>query len=342
MKKFTIICLTVFGVLQVQAKVWRVNNISGVDADFSDLQPAINAAAAGDTIMVEASAVSYGNITVNKRLVLIGPGYFLTDATPNPKTEADKNNATLGDVRFNPGSEGSVFEGFVVFNQVIHVNAGSITIQRNFTTWTINVADATDVVCNDDTIRQNVLGVLSFGSQGNNSVGNLIVYNNIFTRNVAGATVNLNNIKVSGFFINNIFNSMSTSCVNFVFQNNIFIGGSVLQPSNSFFNNLSTGTIIPTGDGNQQNVDQSTLFVGFPDGTGFSSDGRFKLAVGSLAINAGLLGATVVDCGVFGGPAPYVLSGMPSIPSIYSLTVPTSAPSGSPTMNISISSTTVH
>lgn len=324
--------------MQVQAKVWRVNNISGVDADFSDLQAAINAAAAGDTIMVEASPTVYGStLTVSKRLVLIGAGYYFG----NPKTQANPNNSHITTIVFNPGSEGSVLDGFSVQTYIV-LNASSITVQHNYSNWEVHISDATDAVSNNDTIRQNILGYFVIGSHGNNSAQNLIVYNNYFAANSRGNTISFVTNNVTGFFVNNVFVGTNVSCANFVFQNNIFISGNTVQPSNSYFNNLSSGTIIPTGDGNKQNVDMSTVFVGYPDGTGFSPDGRYKLKTGSPAIGAGLLGATAVDCGVFGGPAPYVLSGMASIPSIYSLTVPTSAPSGAPTMNISISSTTVH
>ena len=44
---------------------------------FNNLQAAITASNAGDIIMVQGSGVSYGNITIEKQLWLIGPGYFL-------------------------------------------------------------------------------------------------------------------------------------------------------------------------------------------------------------------------------------------------------------------------
>lgn len=338
--------LAILLAIPTQAKIWRVNNLPGTDPDFSDLQPAINAASAGDTIMVEASAIVYNNTyTVNKRLILIGAGYYLG----NPKTQANPNSSQLTSIFFNPGSEGSVLEGFYV-TTYIELNTGSITIQRNYSNWEVHIANLKDAVCNNDTIRQNILGYLSvYGNinLGNNSVGNLMVYNNIFTHNQLGQNIfflqRIND--VSGFFINNIFEGIVFNCSNFVFQNNIFIGGSFgngTQPTNTYFNNLSSGTLVPTGNGNVQNLDMSTVFVGYPDATGFTPDGRFKLKAGSPAIGSGVLGATTVDCGVFGGVAPYVLSGMASLPSIYSLTVPASVPSGSSTMNVSISSTTVH
>ena len=43
-----------------------------------------------------------------------------------------------------------------------------------------------------------------------------------------------------------------------------------------------------------------------------STDGRYKLKAGSPAIGYGVGG---VDCGIYGGPEPYVLSGMPTVPA---------------------------
>src|SRR5450432_1529697 len=85
---------------QASAKIWRVNNQSNYDGstlwgDNFGGTPAypvfkqINQAVAfgivndGDTIHVEGSTVIYDAATVTKRLVVIGPGYFLTE---NPKT----------------------------------------------------------------------------------------------------------------------------------------------------------------------------------------------------------------------------------------------------------------
>jgi len=70
-----------------------------------------------------------------------------------------------------------------------------------------------------------------------------------------------------------------------------------------------------------------------------SIDSRVVLKTGSPAIGAGLTVGAVVnpDCGAYGATDPYKISGMPNIPSIYTLTVPTSIPSGSATMNVTFS-----
>ncbi|MEQ1554417.1 MAG: hypothetical protein ABL929_09580, partial [Ferruginibacter sp.] len=69
-----------------------------------------------------------------------------------------------------------------------------------------------------------------------------------------------------------------------------------------------------------------------------STDGQWRLKAGSPAIAAGetVLGITP-DCGAYGTADPYVLSGIPPIPTIYLLTVPAAIASNATTMPITIS-----
>jgi hypothetical protein len=108
--------------------------------------------------------------------------------------------------------------------------------------------------------------------------------------------------------------------------------------SNVLFNCIANTTDIPNTNGNQLNVNMDNVYLGFSSGTGYSSDGRYKLKAGSPAIGAGVLNGGPVDCGAYGGPAPYILSGMPSIPSIYTFTAPVQVNSGTTSINITVSS----
>jgi len=238
-----------------------------------------------------------------------------------------------------PGSAGSVIEGLTIPG--LFIDAGAITIQRNNINSYIYLGFQASSVCNGDTIRQNYL--YGFVSQTPSStITNLMIYNNIVYGTGFDFSSNINN--TSGFAINNDFLGALFSCVNMTFQNNIMNGANfgAFQASNVFFNNIASNTGIPTGNGNQQNVNMNNVFNGFSSGTGFSSDGRYMLKAGSPAIGTGVINSVTVDCGAFGGPAPYVLSGMPPIPSIYAFSAPSSVPTGTTTINISVSSTTVH
>jgi hypothetical protein len=122
---------------------------------------------------------------------------------------------------------------------------------------------------------------------------------------------------------NNIVNAGGNTCNNCVVSNNIFTGsqsGIPIGPLNVNGNNLQA---VPWAD-------LLTL-------TG-STDAQYQLKVGSPALGGGVqIGAQKPDCGAFGGNDPYKLSGIPGIPTIYSLTVPSSVPVGTPTMNATIS-----
>jgi hypothetical protein len=104
-----LVALLVAMSLQISATVWRVNNVSSIDADFNSLSSAISAASAGDTLHVEGSPNSYGSVTVNKPLTLIGTGYFLT---VNDTTQANPNPSTISYINFTTGSSGSKIMGF--------------------------------------------------------------------------------------------------------------------------------------------------------------------------------------------------------------------------------------
>ena len=63
------------------AKIWRVNNNAGVIADFTTAQQANNSASVmnGDTIHLEPSPASYGDLNASKRLTWISIGAFLVN-----------------------------------------------------------------------------------------------------------------------------------------------------------------------------------------------------------------------------------------------------------------------
>ena len=119
-----VLLLTVTIASGLNAAVLVVDNTPGAGAPYTTLQPAINAASADDTIMVQSSALSYGSVTIGKKLVLIGPGH-------HPETA---KNATIGIITMNNGSSGTTITGMEVqavhgaVNQVAH----DLRILRNY------------------------------------------------------------------------------------------------------------------------------------------------------------------------------------------------------------------
>jgi hypothetical protein len=138
----------------------------------------------------------------------------------------------------------------------------------------------------------------------------MLITNNYFS--------NSSNIASNAIAIiqNNIFGG-SLSVFNSSVTNNIMLGGSFEFNNNLVSNNIGNAEQFGTANGNKSNVDMSTVFVG--TGENISTDGQWKLKQGSPAIGAGF-GSTPqkpVDCGIFGGTTPYVLSGLPPVPVIY-------------------------
>lgn len=329
------------------AKIWRVNNAPGISADFTSIPDAVAAAAAGDTIYIEGSSTTYSTtVTIDKKLTLIGPGYYLNDEA-NEKTQWFKQSATLNQLIFNPGSEGSVVSG-LSFNSTLTLNAENITLERCYL-YRVTFGNTTDVSCDGDTIRNCVVSVEidnNPSAGGTFSAKGLMIYNNIL---FGGADFRDAIDDTEAYFINNtLVASASFHTQNCIYQNNIlyYPTFSTYGASNFFTNNIITSTSaasnIPEGNNNQFSVAWSSVFVASnpnrnnpPDG--LSHDGQYKLAENSPAIDAGQIQGATVDCGAFGGAAPYILSGMPSIPSIYSLTVPAQVNQGTTSINVSLS-----
>src|SRR4051812_28120195 len=105
---FSLICIVCLSVTSSYAKIWRVNNNPNVTADFTTLSAAHTGASSGDTLHLEGSPTSYGSMTCTKKLVIIGPGFFLSQ---NPNTQALKQTARVDNISFNVGSAGSEIMG---------------------------------------------------------------------------------------------------------------------------------------------------------------------------------------------------------------------------------------
>lgn len=310
--------------LTLFAKIWIVDSNPGsASKDFVNLQEAHDGASAGDTLYLIGSGVSYitTKVTINKRLIIIGPGYFLN----NPETQVSLAAAFLRlatdpcnvGVEFAVGSEGSVLMGTQ--------HAGSISILTNDIMIKRNLFYGNGESCSPHfririsgssvSILQNYVAP----NQGSTSIQvnpgyNTIRINNNFLQTAVFDVVNSSGS--SGELVNNNFAGL-VKADNTLVQNNIFL----IPPgfANTFNNcvvrnNITTGNTLPSGDGNILLVPQANIFVG----TG-TIDGQWKLKDDSPAIGTGFEG---VDMGMFGGDEPYVLSGIPPIPTIYQLNAP--------------------
>lgn len=327
MKKLILLalCFTTLTVLNSSAKIWRVSN-AGLPADFTTIQGAHDASTvlAGDTLHIEPSSVSYGALVSTKKLVILGPGYFLNE---NSSQQANPATATIDIFTLNAGSEGTIISGLTISTtQANHINTGNLTVSRNKFAGSIYLTGGHGY---SNVIISGNYGINLISSDGSSAdlITNVFILNNY----LANASFN---IQFSGVIANNIFSHQGNTASYFLIKNNICINtdGSIVYNGNfnTISNNLSAGGVgFPVGNGNQNNVNMATVFVGV---TGNSTDGQWQLKTGSPAIGAGLSGE---DCGIFGGNTPYHLSGLPKIPSVYLLTAP--ANSNGPTLPVTIS-----
>lgn len=347
-KSFTCLFILILCIsFSAHAKIWRINNNPGVVADFTAFNTAATSGtvSAGDTIYLEASATNYGtaSFSLNKRLVVIGTGYFLDPAntgTPaNTGLQAATQGSKLDFFRIADGANGSKFIG-VHFTSGPYLgtsaNPWNLLFEKclavSFFTYLENA-----VAYNTITIRK--CFIQSAGLQGNASatLSNFTCENNIFY----GSYIILPQLTGTGNIIrnNSFFQSSPSTISNAYVANNIFATGSDCTFTNcTIKNNLfqSNQILPPTATGNLVSVNITNVYVGGSTG---SLDSRMALRPGSPAIGAGLTVGTVTspDCGAFGATDPYKLSGIPNIPSIYALTVPVSIPAGTNTMNITFS-----
>ena len=118
------------------AKIWRVNN-TGVPADFTTAQAANDAGTVsnGDTIHIEPSGTGYGNLSLTKRLIIIGNGYFLgtSGSNSNPDLQANPAISSIGELYISSGASGSVIMGMTVNDAYIGYSTpvNNILFRRN-------------------------------------------------------------------------------------------------------------------------------------------------------------------------------------------------------------------
>jgi hypothetical protein len=320
----TIFLFFSFFCLLTAQNIITVDNATGSIADYTSLQTAIDVAAPDDLIYVAGSSSSYGNVNISKKVQIIGPGYFLQYNYPGIPAGGD---AKVGNVLLTAGASSSIISG-LRFNYMSLTNISDVIIKGCYKADDLSISDFVDITdCSNVKFIQNFVWASNqtHALTINNGCSGIIIANNIFFEGKVdfGATSNTSNALIE----HNIFVFGGCDLQNSTLRNNIFILSFPTNrfDSNTFTYNLSTYSSID-GPGNTYLPGGSSgIFTGYPDQGNYTYDSRYELAPGSPAMGAGQGG---VDCGVFSGSDPYTLSGIPSIPLIYSVEGPSSAPAG--------------
>ena len=321
MKKFLLLSVAATLTCSLSfAKIWRVNNNIGITANFTTLQAAHDGAATGDTLYLESSPTSYGALTSTKKLAIIGTGYFLD---VNPGLQAFALPSKVDGITLNAGSEGTSIEGLSLNGSAVSINGvNDIVIRRNhFASFNGTIPDWGVGIVYINSGASNIFITQNYALiiQNNTASTGILISNNFIAHYAYygdatnGQCVQLNPNTVA-IIKNNIFRRGTVTAYNSNITNNIMFLGFLSGSGNLISNNVGSSTQFGNTDGNKQNIDMATVFVG----TG-SYDAYFKLKAGSPAIGAGYgsTAQTPVECGMFGGSGSYVLSGIPAIPSIY-------------------------
>jgi len=186
------------------ATIRTVNNNPNSPGQYTKITDAITAAADGDTIMIAGSNTDYGDITISKRLTLIGTGY-------SPRKEVALVSK-FGSITFSPGtSNNSVLYGLFIRGNVNGSGSAlnGITIRRC----------AIVVGCNFNSVSNiSIHDCIVFGAIIVTNCNNFLIANNIIYNYISGTGAT--NVLVK----NNLFNGSSIGLYinDVLYSNNIF------------------------------------------------------------------------------------------------------------------------
>jgi hypothetical protein len=323
--KTLLLSLVLFvGSISVFAATRTVSNRPGDLAEFTSIQAAVDASANGDIILVTGSATSYGDVSVNKRLTIIGPG-----ANPNFNGGASASISTL--TFGSSQASNSVLLGLDISTVSISVpDCDGVQLKRNRIAYVVNSSSDQSRIPQNWLVEEcningsgianyvNDLTTANWNIRNSYIVGPINMNGSIFSNNVfyyffgVDWLIGRNHVITNSIFINITMGRLVDSSI----SNSIF----TINPNINLTINSSSGNFFET----------DPLFVSFSGNDLYNSD--LSLQSGSVGINAGTDGT---DIGLFGGRG-FLVSGLPGIPQVESLVIlnPTVPQNG--TLNIKV------
>lgn len=343
MKKILLTLTTLLSITSF-AGVITVSNNPINPGQYTDLQDAIDDANPNDTILVHGSNTSYGDITINSPVTIIGSGYNNPNGLNTTCRDVD-----LRRISSSLSPNGTRLIGIISSNVYINgISGGStslqgiddIIIERSDIKFNISIAsngDQTGIYSNI-MLKNCLLNTCTFGY----SSGYIMSFVNIqFVNNVFGSSMYYNNavnnsdVKfTNNTFVRNTSLLIYTSYTNVgnpgpIFENNIFYRAVPSGCDNCTFNNNITysgdnNELIYSGNpgstGGANLIGQDPQFVDFPlAGANFDYSQDLNLEPSSPAIGTGVAGA---DMGITGGFYPFDVGANPAIPQMLEITTP--------------------
>lgn len=317
------------------ARIWRVNNMTGADPDFTTVQAAIDAASNGDQIYIEGGV--YEGFTINKPLSIVGTNFTTMEnsdiETPSIATQIS------GNVIFKAGSAGSYIVGCNLYNanKTMYFETNNIIVSRcklGYITFRTLSSGSKLVIDNIKIIGSIINNISKEQSYGNDSlyVTNITVTNSIIQNSISVA--NTNYFTFSANFDQCIFDEPSQIVTKECYYTNSIFDNSYFQPTltNNEYNNFISNSIfynnITLGSG-EVNCLSNIEDI-------FKNEGYYSLSDTSPAKGFGSAGQ---DIGIYGGDNPFVPGGYAPVPTITKLSMPTQV---SGTINISLKAKVVN
>jgi hypothetical protein len=326
----------------LSATIHTVSNAPNIPAQFQTIQAAVDAAVAGDSILVEGSGIAYNAPTVSKKLVFIAPGF-------NPGSFNHKKVRLTGTFKLLTGADASVIMGFSSDGTgwTMEISCSDVRVEKNDfglqfynsgnpTVGLINTVSGGIVIadgCSGAIIQDNLIGYATQSAIG--ALSSIIIQHNIFLKdlhlnnsgivisNLNGDYLFKNNIfHVDGYNIN--FSHLMAGITGVTFENNIFdfaFWGDFGTLSGCTFNNNMTNQTtypIPIAFGANNLVGLVYTYEKYDVHTPFSQF-DLHLKAGSAGKNAGTDGQ---DIGVQTASHPFSMTGEPTgIPVVRSITL---------------------
>jgi len=335
MKKllFSIVIVTV--AITTNATIRTVSNATIGAGQYTTVQAAVDASVAGDTIYIHGSETNYGNVTLNKRLVLIGAGHSLTGTQFNFPTTLNLIYLSQGNSTTLPS--GSTIKGINcngIFTTGGSLPVNNITLERNY----INSGGGlTSVLGTGWIFRNNFISYILI-----TNFKNIIISNNVIQYYIA------NSNQPSVIITNNIFlkDAYISSVSYATITNNIFINSAFANFSgtqNTYNKNImiyadpaNYQTFPPannTGVGNLNTIDnQFTTTIPLNISLQDATKQDWILLATSIGYKYGTDGT---DVGIYGGSYPIPnFTGAPNIPQITSMDLQNSVIPQNGTLNI--------
>ncbi len=333
--------IAMLGAAGASATCWRINPSPYAGAQFKTVDDAMNDinVLPGDTLLLDPGIHNGFSIT-RDNITIIGSGYYLD----NNKQWSESQETNVGRIFLGVGStiEGCTAsiiytaEGVHIkrckFNGLCGTYPNNVIVEQCIISGYHSYqspAGITDV-CKNWIIKNNIInasgGAAITGAINTDGVGS-IIENNIL---ISDSWIVIGSIKNATIRNNILINTRSGFD-----DNQIPYAAATVSFTD---NNIIQNNVLSTPEKYANHDYPSNLFVGATIENTFvnegSEDAKWQLLETSAAKGAATHGG---DCGAFGGPTPYVLSGIPQfLPHITEALIPARPTDGKITVKLKI------